>query len=122
MENKTLLNFMKERQELNKLIMKYADINIKRIFAVDSKTYTDGVISAKVKELIGLVASFVLMCDDCVKYHLIQCRKHNVTDEELTEALSIGLLIGGSITIPHLRRAFKDWDNLKKRNKDEVIL
>jgi AhpD family alkylhydroperoxidase len=122
MENKTLLNFIKERQELNKLVMEYADINIKRIFAVDAKTYIDGALPARMKELIGLVASFVLRCDDCVKYHLIQCRKHNITDEELTEALSIGLLIGGSITIPHLRRAFKDWNSLKKRNKDKVIL
>jgi len=122
MENKTLLNFIKERQELNKLVMEYADINIKRIFAVDAKTYIDGALPARMKELIGLVASFVLRCDDCVKYHLIQCRKHNITDEELTEALSIGLLIGGSITIPHLRRAFKDWNSLKKRNKDRVIL
>ena len=112
-ENKTE-TFSEKRERQNKLIMKYAGINTKRIFSVDSKSYEDGALPAKTKELIGLIASFVLRCDDCVTYHLIQCNKLNISDEELEEALEIGLLIGGSITIPHLRRAYEVWENLKK--------
>jgi AhpD family alkylhydroperoxidase len=106
--------FSEKRDRQNKLIMKYAGINTKRIFSVDSKSYDDGALPAKTKELIGLIASFVLRCDDCVTYHLIQCKKNKVTDEELEEALEIGLLIGGSITIPHLRRAYEAWENIKE--------
>jgi len=109
--------FSDKREKQNKLVMKYAGINTKRIFSVDSKSYDDGTLPTKTKELIGLIASFVLRCDDCITYHLIQCKNIKVTDEELEEALEIGLLIGGSITIPHLRRAYEVWDNLKKEDK-----
>ena len=68
---------------------------------------------AKTKEMLGLVASLVLRCDDCVKYHLDKCAEQNVNDEELDEILSIGLIVGGSITIPHIRRALKFWDENK---------
>ena len=69
---------------------------------------------AKTKELLGLVSSLVLRCDDCVNYHLIQCHDKGITDQELEEALAIGLVVGGSITIPHLRRALQSWDELKQ--------
>jgi len=111
-ENK-IHTFSENRERLDKLVMKYAGINTKRIFSIDSKSYDDGAIPAKVKELIGLIASFVLRCDDCVTYHLIQCKKYEITGEELEEALEIGLLIGGSVTIPHLRRAYEVWESLK---------
>lgn len=115
MKDNLIEDFLKEREKLNKIVFDYADINIKRFFAIDEKTYINGALPAKTKELIGLVASLVLRCDDCVNYHLIQCKEHEITDNELTEALSVGLLIGGSITIPHLRRAFKNWGDLKKK-------
>ena len=107
-------NFDERREKLNELVMRYADINIKRFYNLDECVYKDGALPAKTKELLGLVASLVLRCDDCVTYHLHQCRTAGVTDEELTETLGIGLIIGGSIVIPHLRRAYATWDEMKK--------
>jgi len=105
--------FKGEREKLNEVVMKYAGLPIKRFYNLDSQVYDEGALSKKTKELLGLVASMVLRCDDCVMYHLVQCREENVTDEELAEALSVGLIVGGSITIPHLRRAFNAWDEMK---------
>jgi AhpD family alkylhydroperoxidase len=105
--------FRKKRDELNELVMKYAGKSIKRFWNIDTRVYDEGTLPKKVKELLGLVASLVLRCDDCVFYHLIQCYKENLSDQELEEALAIGLVVGGSITIPHLRRAFKAWEELK---------
>jgi AhpD family alkylhydroperoxidase len=107
--------FMEERDRLNEIVMKYADLPIKRYFGLDTQVYRAGALSEKTKELLGLVASFVLRCDDCVMYHLNRCHEEGVTDEELGEALAIGLVVGGSITVPHLRRAFSTWDGMKKR-------
>lgn len=109
----TIEQFQNERERLNEVVMKYADTPIKRFYSLDSQVYRDGALSKKMKEMLGLVASLVLRCDDCVKYHLIQCHEQDVRDDELEEALSIGLVVGGSITIPHLRRAFQMWDELK---------
>jgi len=100
---------------LNELVMRYAGINIKRFYNLDSGVCKKGKIPVKYKELMGLVASFVLRCDDCIKYHLIRSYEEGVTDEEIEETLSIGLIVGGSITIPHLRRAFEIWDELKNK-------
>ncbi|PKK85516.1 MAG: alkylhydroperoxidase [Thermoplasmata archaeon HGW-Thermoplasmata-1] len=111
-EDETVSQFTERREMLNDLVMSYAGKGIKRFFGIDSQAYSDGALPAATKELIGLVASLVLRCDDCVKYHLIQCRKRGVNDKELEEALNIGLVVGGSITIPHLRRAFFAWDEL----------
>lgn len=105
---------MKERERLNEMVMKYGDLIIKRFYNLDSQVYNDGAISKKMKELMGLVASLVLRCDECIMYHIHQCYKEGVIDEELKEALSIALIVGGSITIPHLRRAIKAWDELKE--------
>ena len=77
------------------------------------KFLSDGALPAKTKELLGLVASLVLRCDDCVLYHLIRCAELGFTDEEIEEAMNVGLVVGGSITIPHLRRAFRAWDEMK---------
>ena len=106
--------FAEERAALNEVVMQYAGRDIKRFFALDTQVYQDGALPAKVKELLGLVASLVLRCDDCVRYHILQCHQAGVTTAELEEALSIALIVGGSITIPHLRRAFQAWDDLQK--------
>jgi AhpD family alkylhydroperoxidase len=110
--------FQKERKTLNELVMLYAGLGTKRYYSLDSQAYREGALPAKVKELLGLVASFVLRCDDCIKYHVIRCREEGVTSEELEEALFIGLIVGGTITIPHQRRAIKAWHELEGKTSD----
>ncbi len=105
--------FLAERKQLNEIVLNRDDINIKRFFALDSAVYRDGALSAKTKELLGLVASLVLRCDDCISYHVAQAGKNDISDEEFDEVMSIGLVVGGSITIPHLRRAYKLWQEIK---------
>ena len=105
--------FEKERAELNNLLMENADQSLKRFMSLDSLVYRDGALPKRSKEMLGLVASLVLRCDDCIKYHLIQCHECGVKDEELMELLSIGVAVGGSVTIPNVRRAVKTWDELK---------
>lgn len=91
---------------MNEEILESGHLGLKRFFALDHQAYEKGALEPKVKELLGLVASLVLRCDDCVTYHLERCREEGATREELLEVLNIGLVVGGSITIPHLRRAF----------------
>ena len=105
--------FRKEREKLNQLVMEYAGQGTKRFYSLDSQAYREGALSVKVKEMLGLVASFVLRCDDCIKYHIIRCFEEGLSDEELEEALFVGLMVGGTITIPHQRRAMQAWDELK---------
>lgn len=112
MENKSVEAFQQEREELNEIVLKYAQKEIKRFYSLDSQVYRDGALPAKTKELLGLVASLVLRCDDCIQYHIIRSFEEGITNDELEEALAIGLVVGGSITIPHLRRAFRAWDEL----------
>ncbi len=102
-----------EREVLNRLVLERAGKEMKRFFNVDADVYRDGALPAKVKELLGLVSSLALRCDDCVAYHLSRCREEGVTDGELEEALAVGLVVGGSVTMPHLRRAFRVWEELK---------
>ncbi|MBN2281603.1 MAG: carboxymuconolactone decarboxylase family protein [Candidatus Marinimicrobia bacterium] len=109
----TAQDFNEERAGLNEIIMKYAGKTTKRFFNLDTNAYKEGALPAKTKEMLGLVASLVLRCDDCIKYHLDKCREYKVSDEELDEVMSIGLIVGGSITIPHIRRAMKFWDENK---------
>ena len=104
--------FDSEREKLNETVMKYAGNNLKRFFGLDMQTYREGVLDKNTKELLGLVASFVLRCDDCIKYHLNMCKDEGVENDALEEALMIGVIVGGSITIPHLRRAFEYWQKL----------
>jgi len=106
--------FKEERERLNEIVMKYAGIEIKRFYSLDSQVYREGALAGRIKELMGLVASLVLRCDDCIKYHIMRCHEEGISDGELEEALAIGLVVGGSITIPHLRRALQAWDELKK--------
>lgn len=104
--------FSRERERLNEIVLRHANRDIKRFYNLDSQVYREGALSEKVKELMGLVGSLVLRCDDCISYHMIECRKSGVNEDELMEALSIALVIGGSITIPHLRRAIELWEEL----------
>ena len=106
--------FMKEREKLNEKVMKYAGKEMKRFYNLDTNVYREGVLSSKIKELLGLVASTVLRCDDCIEYHMVRCKEEGLTDGELEEALSVALIVGGSITIPHLRRAFAKWENISE--------
>jgi AhpD family alkylhydroperoxidase len=89
----------------------------RRFFSLDGKTYQDGALSAKTKELLGLVASMVLRCDDCIAYHIDQCVKAGATDEELWESFDVALIVGGSIVIPHLRRGVEFLDEARARLK-----
>ncbi len=106
-------DFRKIREELTKKTLDMANLNIKRFFALDHAAYEEGKISKKNKEMMGLVASMVLRCDDCISYHLDQCFDAGVDDEELSEAMNIALVVGGSIVIPHMRRAYAFWEELK---------
>ena len=114
MSKKTIEKFKVDRDKLNQLVMKYSGLSIKRFYSLDSQVYRNGTLSRKTKELLGLATSLVLRCDDCIKYHIIRCYEEGVTSKELEEALAIALVVGGSITIPHLRRAFQTWDGLQK--------
>ncbi len=109
MNHRTLEEFRREREALNDLVLEHANLEIKRFFSLDSQVYREGALDRKTKEMLGLVASLVLRCDDCILYHLGRCRDEGVTGEEFQEVLAVGLVVGGSITIPHLRRAVRAW-------------
>jgi AhpD family alkylhydroperoxidase len=112
--SKDIKNMREYRQKMNDIILNSDNQNIKRFFALDSRAYDPGTIDKKTKELMGLVASTVLRCNDCIFYHLDQCHKQGVSDGELYEAINIALIVGGSITIPHIRFIFEMWEQLKK--------
>ena len=104
--SKSLDEFQQYRERMNEKILAADQLDIKRFFNLDSAVYRPGALDAKTKELLGLVASTVLRCNDCIAYHIIQCAKEGVKDKEFHEALSVALVVGGSITIPHVRYAF----------------
>jgi len=112
--------FRKERERLNGKVMKYAGNITRRMYSLDNQCYRVGALPVKQKELLGLGASLVLRCDDCITYHLDRCHQEGVSDNELAEALDIGVLVGGSITIPHLRRAYECWDKMKHFGVDDL--
>ncbi len=101
--------FHEERANYNEIWAQYLNPETKRFLGIDTTSYQEGHLPKKTKELLGFIASLVLRCDDCILYHLIECHKVGVTSEELSEVVGIGLLVGGSITIPHIRRAMKVW-------------
>lgn len=105
-------DFNEYRERMNRSILDQGNVNIKRFFALDTSTYQEGALDVKTKELLGLVASMVLRCDDCIRYHLGKCKEQGVTTEELFEAFAIANLVGGSIVIPHTRRAVEYWEQL----------
>ncbi len=102
------------RSRMNDVILSKDNMVLKRFFSLDNQTYKDGALSEKTKELLGLVASMVLRCDDCIKYHLGTCFDLGVTTEEVYEVFSVANLVGGSICIPHTRRAAEYWEELLK--------
>lgn len=110
-------DFNAYRQEMNDKILSENNKVLKRIFNLDTNAFTEGALDKRTKELLGLVASLVLRCDDCVKYHLESSFNDNIKREEVMETLSIGTLIGGTIVIPHLRRAFEYWEELEETKK-----
>ncbi len=100
------------REKMNDKILREDNLVIKRFFNLDTNCYADGALSAHVKEMLGLVASLVLRCDDCIRYHVQSCHKQGVKRDEFFEIFSVGLVVGGSIVIPHLRRAVAFLDEL----------
>lgn len=107
-------HFNEYRDIMNKRLLDTDNKVIKRIFNVDTNAYNEGALDAKTKELMGLVASMVLRCDDCIKYHLIKCYENGVNRPELDEVFGIACLVGGTIVIPHTRRALEFWDDIPK--------
>lgn len=101
------------REKMNEKLLADNNKIIKRIFNLDTNAYAAGALDVKTKELLGLVASAVLRCDDCIKYHLETSHKEGATKEELMETLSIATLVGGTIVVPHLRRAYEFWEALE---------
>ena len=106
--------FMRQRLEQNEIVHQFGGKEIKRFFSLDGQTYREGALSVRTKELLGLVASTVLRCDDCIRYHTVQCHEAGISDDEYQEAMSVALIVGGSIVIPHLRRAFATWKELRE--------
>lgn len=107
--------FTSFRQKMNARILERGNLGIKRFFALDEQAYQPGALDGKTKELLGLTASLVLRCDDCVSYHLIQARERGAGSEEILEALHVALVVGGSIVIPHLRRAVDFLEELESQ-------
>lgn len=105
--------FRANREKMNKRILGTDHLGIKRFFGLDSAAYREGPLDGKTKELLGLVASTVLRCNDCIDYHLQQCVEVGWKDEELLDALNVGLVVGGSIVIPHLRHAVETIDLIR---------
>ncbi len=104
--------FREFREKMNKKILDEGHKGIQRFWALDTHAYTDGALPARTKELMGLTASMVLRCDDCIAYHVIRCREEGCTRADLFEAFNVSLVVGGSIVIPHLRRAVALLDEL----------
>jgi AhpD family alkylhydroperoxidase len=105
------------RERMNEQILAADNKVIKRLFNLDTNTYAEGALSTKTKELLGLVASMVLRCDDCVKYHLGKCHEEGITKEEIFETFAVANIVGGTIVIPHLRRAVEYWEALGEVKK-----
>lgn len=106
-------DFQKTRADINEEILNCGHLGIKRFFALDSAAYREGPLDSRTKELLGLVASMVLRCNDCIDYHVIQSVESGWSDEELLDAMNVALVVGGSIVIPHLRHAVDTLDQLR---------
>jgi AhpD family alkylhydroperoxidase len=107
-------SFRSYREKMNEKLLAQDNKVIKRIFNLDTNAYMDGALTARTKEMLGLVSSMVLRCDDCVKYHLEKCFEHKLTTEEIMEIFAVANLVGGMIVIPHTRRALEYWEELLK--------
>jgi AhpD family alkylhydroperoxidase len=118
--HESLEEFRKYREKMNSKILASGNLQIERFFNLDTRAYVQGALSAKTKELLGLVASMVLRCDDCITYHVVRCVEEEVSDAEFFEAFNVALVVGGSITIPHLRRAVERLEECRKLSKNEA--
>ena len=107
-----LQEFREFREKMNQRILAAKNLNIERFFTLDGQAYEDGALDARTKELAGLAASLVLRCDDCIGYHLIRCKELGVSNQQLFEIFNVGLIVGGTIVIPHLRRAVDLLDEI----------
>lgn len=112
---KLIDDFNAYREKMNEKILAADNKVMKRIYSIDTLTYQDGALSAKTKEMLGLATSMVLRCDDCVKYHLGKCHELGVTTDEVFEIFSVANLVGGTIVIPHTRRAVEYWEELMEQ-------
>ncbi len=114
-------NLVKEfndyRTRMNEVILSKDNLVIKRLWNLDTNTYAAGALDVKTKELLGLVASMVLRCDDCIKYHLGKSHEQGVTTEEMYEVFAVANIVGGTIVIPHTRRAAEYWEELQSNDK-----
>ena len=108
-----LTEFREFRERMNAEILGEGNLVVNRFFNLDGRAYEAGALDVRTKELLGLVASVVLRCDDCITYHLTRCREEGVSRAEIFETLSVGLIVGGSIVIPHMRRAVARWTELE---------
>lgn len=113
--------FRDYRARMNEKILASDNKVIKRIYNIDTNTYMEGALSSKVKEMLGLATSMVLRCDDCIKYHLEKCHEQGVTTQELFEVFAVANVVGGTIVIPHLRRAVEYWELLHPEAGQEDI-
>jgi AhpD family alkylhydroperoxidase len=115
-EGGSLAEFRAFRERMNAEILGEGNLVVNRFFALDGRAYEGGALDVRTKELLGLVASLVLRCDDCITYHVIRCREEGVTRAEAFEAMSIALIVGGSIVIPHFRRAVARWGEVEAKS------
>ncbi len=111
----SLKEFRKYRERMNRKILEQGNVQTKRFFNLDTQVYDDGALSRKTKELLGLVGSLVLRCDDCVTYHVITCVEQKVSDAEFFEAFNVALVVGGSIVIPHFRHAVEILEECSRK-------
>jgi AhpD family alkylhydroperoxidase len=102
------------RSKMNDVILGKDNLVIKRLFNLDTQTYSEGALNVKTKEMLGLVASMVLRCDDCIKYHLEKCKQEGCTTEEIYEVFAVANIVGGTIVIPHTRRGAEFWEELNR--------
>ncbi|MDX5321818.1 MAG: carboxymuconolactone decarboxylase family protein [Bacteroidota bacterium] len=114
MENNLVQEFNAYRERMNEEILNADNLVLKRLFNLDTRTYEEGALPSRTKEMLGLVASMVLRCDDCVKYHLGKCYEQGISKEEIYEIFAVANIVGGTIVIPHTRRAAEYWEALSQ--------
>lgn len=121
MENEQILKFRDYRSKMNEKIIASDNKPLKRLYSLDALTYENSALDSKTKEMLGLVSSLVLRCDDCVKYHLEKCFELNVSKDELFDIFAVGSVVGGTITIPHIRKAVEYWEALENESHSQTI-
>jgi AhpD family alkylhydroperoxidase len=112
--NDAVKEFNAYRERMNERLLSQDNLVLKRLFNLDTNTYQDGALDSRTKEMLGLVASMVLRCDDCIRYHLGKCHEQGISTAEILEIFSVANIVGGTIVIPHTRRAMEYWDALRE--------